>query len=219
MGARGRRSRHTSLTNRAVPNAQCAGTLAICSVAGSLFIALGMTLIFIGITRAVDAQVPVLRRTDGNHCCRSYHRQIPWREKDGSSDGPPTRVFSLLCSRMLTRLLVRLRRHGLGMTFKQCPIWTPRRLGAIRRSTSHRQHIDQHDTHQLLHTHLVSLSGGLAIALLAQFAQDEMDGGIAPIGIGAVGRGGLLGCKPSSLIVDHVCVEGDESDFSLGSHG
>jgi hypothetical protein len=56
----------------------------------------------------------------------------------------------------------------------------------------------------------------LAIALLAQLAQDEMDGGIAPIGVGAVVRDGFLGGKAHGLIRDHVSIEGDESDFSLG---
>lgn len=46
-----------------------------------------------------------------------------------------------------------------------------------------------------------------------------MDGGIALIGVGAVVGDGLLGGKSRGLIANHVRVQRDESDFSLGSHG
>ena len=54
---------------------------------------------------------------------------------------------------------------------------------------------------------------------LPPFAQNGVDGGIAPIGVGAIVRDGLLGGKSRGLIANHVRVQRDESDFSLGSHG
>jgi hypothetical protein len=57
---------------------------------------------------------------------------------------------------------------------------------------------------------------GLAIPRLPQFAQDEMDRGMGPISLGAVVRDGFLGGNSQGVIANHVRIQRDESDFSLG---